>query len=132
MVCYGDAAGGARGSAKVQGSDWALIKDELRPVFGDRLSFKVLSSNPAVRTRINAVNTRLMSGERMIRLMVDAKKAPNVAKDFDGVRLLKGGSGEIDKAATPKLTHLTDGIGYYVAKEFPVERSFTKSSSLVM
>ena len=43
-----------------------------------------------------------------------------MVKDFEGVKLLEGGSGEIDKKADPMLTHLTDGIGYYIAKEFPI------------
>jgi hypothetical protein len=60
--------------------------------------------------------------EGVIRLMVDPVKAPNVVKDFEGVRLLKGGSGEIDKKADPALTHLTDGIGYYVEAEFPIAK----------
>lgn len=120
VVCFGDATGGARGSAKVQGSDWDLIKKELRPVFGERLSFQVPASNPAERARVNAMNTRLKSAEGVIRLMVDPKKAPHVVKDLEGVRVLQGGSGEIDKAADRKLTHISDALGYYVVKKFPV------------
>jgi len=120
--CYGDATGGARGSAKVQGSDWDLIKAELRPIFGDRLSFRVPGFNPPERSRVNAVNTRLLAGDGSVHMMVDVKKAPHVAKDLEGVRLLEGGSGEIDKKATPALTHISDGLGYYVEKEFPTTK----------
>lgn len=119
---YGDATGGARGSAKVDGSDWDIIKAELRPVFGDRLSFKVPPSNPAERARINAVNSRLLSSDSVVRMMVDPVKAPHVVKDFEGVRTLEGGSGEIDKKATPALTHISDAVGYYVEREFPIVR----------
>jgi hypothetical protein len=35
---------------------------------------------------------------------------------------VKGGSGEIDKKANPELSHLSDGIGYYIWKEFPVRK----------
>lgn len=35
-------------------------------------------------------------------------------------RPVQGGSGEIDKAADPHLSHLSDGIGYYAEKEFPI------------
>jgi hypothetical protein len=118
--CYGDATGGARGSAKVEGSDWELIERELRPKFRERLAIRMRESNPAERARVNAVNSRLKSTFGDIRLMVDPRKAPNVVKDFDGVTTLKGGSGEIDKAANPALTHLTDAIGYYIEAEFPV------------
>lgn len=121
VVCYGDATGGARGSAKVEGSDWELIEKELRPVFRDRLSFRVKEANPAERSRINAVNARLRSASGIVRMLVDPRRAPHVAEDLDGVVLLKGGSGEIDKKATPELTHLSDALGYYVEEEFPVQ-----------
>jgi hypothetical protein len=55
-----------------------------------------------------------------IRLMVDPAKAPNVIRDFEGVRLLEGGSGEIDKKSNPQLSHWLDGIGYFCTQEFPV------------
>jgi len=84
------------------------------------VSFRVPPANPMERPRVNAVNTRLLAGDGVIRLMVDPKRAPNVVKDLEGVRLLAGGSGEIDKKATPLLSHLTDGIGYYIEREFPV------------
>lgn len=124
--CYGDATGGARGTAKVQGSDWDIIRDELKPTFGDRLSFRVKSSNPLERARVNAVNSRFKSTNGIIRMMVDAGKAPNVVRDFDGVQLLKGGSGEIDKKATPALTHISDAIGYRVNYDFPIVQKMSK------
>lgn len=118
--CYGDATGGARGTAKIAGSDWDLIETELRPVFRERLDFNVKDANPKERSRINAVNSRLLTKSGDIRLMVDAKAAPHVVTDFEGVTLLEGGSGEIDKKKSPQLSHLTDGVGYYVEYEFPI------------
>lgn len=121
IVCFGDATGGARGSAKVMGSDWDLIKETLNPAFKGRISYEVPNSNPAERSRVNAVNSRLRSAAGVIRLMVDGAKAPHVVKDLDGVVALKGGSGEIDKKATPGLTHISDALGYYIVKRFPVQ-----------
>jgi hypothetical protein len=117
---YGDATGGSQGSSRVMGSDWQLVQAELRPVFHDRLSLRVPPSNPRERVRLNAVNSRLKSAAGDIRLMVDPVKAPHVVKDFEGVRLLEGGRGEIDKKADPHLSHLSDGVGYYCAKEFTI------------
>lgn len=117
---YGDATGGARGSARVQGSDWDLVRSELRATFGDRADYRVPLANPPERARINAMNSRLKGGDGTIHLMVDPSKAPNVVRDLEGVRLLAGGSGEIDKKADGRLTHLTDALGYYIVKEFPV------------
>jgi Terminase large subunit, T4likevirus-type, N-terminal len=120
VCCYGDATGGARGTAQTEGSDWELIKQELRPVFGDRLNMRVGRSNPPERARINAVNSRLRAADGGEWLMVDPAKAPNVVRDFEGVCLLTGGSGELDKNVDKRLTHVSDAIGYYVHAEFPV------------
>jgi hypothetical protein len=119
ITCYGDATGGARGSAKVMGSDWDLIEAELRPVFGQRLGFAVPAANPPERSRINAVNSMLLTTDGTVRMMADGRRAPNVVRDFEGVRLLKGGSGEIDKKADPELSHISDAIGYHVFSARP-------------
>jgi hypothetical protein len=41
VMLYGDATGGAQGSARVQGSDWQLVQAELKPVYGRNLHFRV-------------------------------------------------------------------------------------------
>lgn len=122
VLAYGDATGGAGGTAKVMGSDWDLIKGAMRTQYGDRFSARVKAANPSERSRINAVNTRLRNGVGDVHLLVDPEKAPNTVKDFEGVALLTGGSGEIDKKRDPKLTHVTDAIGYYVEYEFPIAK----------
>ncbi len=119
---YGDATGGARGTAQVSGSDWDLAQkhlahgfpaEQLRG-FGGRVTFHVKDSNPPERSRVNAVNTRTKSGDGTIRLYVDPAAAPHVVRDLEGVRTLEGGSGEIDKKIDPKLTHISDALGYYI------------------
>lgn len=118
---YGDATGGARGTAKISGSDWDLIKGAMHKHFGSNaVRFRVPKENPFERQRVNAVNSRLRTAEGVERMMVDGKYAPHVVKDFEGVRLLEGGSGEIDKDADRRLTHVSDAIGYYVVREFPI------------
>lgn len=121
VTCYGDASGGARGTAKVSGSDWDLIRNELRAIFGSRLDFDVPKANPPVRARINATNTRLKNGAGEVRLMVDPLKAPHVQIDLEGVRWLAGGAGDIDKKHDPKLTHISDGLSYYIERKFPTQ-----------
>lgn len=116
VLCYGDATGGARGTSQVRGSDWDIIKDELRMVFRDRLKMRVPRGNPRERVRVNAMNARLKNASGDIRLKVDVDKAPMVAFDLEGVILLEGGSGEIDKKADGSLTHLTDALGYYIQR----------------
>lgn len=122
IVCYGDSTGGANKSSSTGGSDWDLVKQHLRGYFGDRVTFNVASSNPSERDRVNSVNSRLMTLGGKVRMMIDPTKAPHMVKDFEGVQCVKGGSGEIDKKINQELTHLSDGVGYYVHKEFPVRK----------
>lgn len=117
---YADATGGARGSSRVQGSDLDLIRATLIPVFRDQFSMRVPRANPPERVRVNAVNSRIKSAAGDIRLYVDPVKAPHVVRDLEGVTLLKGGSGELDKKTDPNLSHISDALGYYVAAEFPI------------
>jgi hypothetical protein len=62
-------------------------------------------------------------------LLVDAAGCPYLIKDFEGVRLLEGGSGEIDKHFDPKLTHPTDGLGYYIEKKWPIQTGYASTRS---
>jgi hypothetical protein len=117
---YGDATGGSRGSAKILGNDWDLVKSTLTPHFGQKLIWKVPKSNPTERSRVNSVNSRCLSISGEIKLKVDPSKAPKMVKDMEGVTLVEGGSGEIDKKIAEELTHLSDALGYYIHKEFPV------------
>jgi hypothetical protein len=121
IFVYGDATGGAGGSAKVKGSDWDLVKQKLYPHFGNRLVFKVRKNNPRERARINSVNSRLMTMTGDVHFQVDSS-CVNVIKDFEGVKILEGSVGEIDKKSDSMLSHLTDGIGYYVHQEYPIIR----------
>jgi len=128
---YGDSTGGNRGSAKIAGSDWDLVKAELRPVFGDRLKFRVDKSNPRERIRVNAMNSLILSASGERRLFVD-KGCKNIIKDFRSVKVLKGSAGEIDKKSNLEITHLTDAIGYYVAKKHPIVSRKTKVRELMI
>jgi len=52
--------------------------------------------------------------------MVDPAAAEHVVRDLEGVRLLEGGAGELNKKSDPDLSHISDALGYYVAEVFPV------------
>ena len=135
---FGDATGGARGTAQTQGSDWDLARGVLTKGagelqgFGSRVSFHVKSANPEERARVNAMNSRLCTAAGVRRLLVDPTHAPHVVKDLEGVPLLKGGSGEIDKKKYPMLTHVTDALGYYVDYRFPVVKNAATVSEFVV
>lgn len=129
IICYGDATGGSRGSAKVEGSDWDLIRNSFRRApFADRVFYEVPKANPPERARVNAMNARLKNERGDIRLMVDPVKAPHVVKDLEGVVLLQGSSGEIDKKADLSLTHISDALSYFVFARFPLVKKIVGTS----
>lgn len=128
VYLYGDASGGNRGTAKIAGSDWEIVKDHLYPVFRDRLVFRVKRSNPAERARVNAVNSRLKSSKNVTRMLIDPD-CEHLIDDFEGVVGLVGGSGEIDKKKDAKLTHISDALGYQIDYDHPVaHRAFSIQS----
>lgn len=120
IYCYGDASGGARGTAKIAGSDWDLIYQELAGYYGDKINIMVPKANGPERTRINATNARLQSADGTISMLV-SDECKYLIRDFEGVRVLEGGSGEIDKKRDPKLTHISDALSYYLVYEFPMQ-----------
>lgn len=120
IIAYGDATGGSKGSAKLEGSDWDIIENRLFAHFGPRFELNVPNANPTEKARVNAVNVRLMSQDKVPRMLVDPVHAPHVVDDFEGVRTVEGGSGEIDKKRDKLLSHISDAIGYYIIREFPL------------
>jgi len=52
--------------------------------------------------------------------MIDVGRSRNLARELEGVRLLAGGSGEIDEHADERLSRLSDALGYSIAAESPV------------
>ena len=104
LLLHGDATGGAKGSAHVAGSDWELVLQKLKPVFGARLKAHYPRANPSERSRVNAVNSRLCSALGVVRMMVDPVACPHIVTDFEGVDL--DDNGAIDKKGDKRLSHL--------------------------
>jgi hypothetical protein len=128
VFCYGDATGGAKGTAKVEGSDWELIAKVLRKHYGhDRVFFKVPRANPAERSRVNAVNSRLLTTTGESYVIIDPNECPMTIKDFEGVMVKDDGTGELEKKKDKLLTHLTDGFGYYIVFRYPIDEARTSS-----
>ena len=116
VSCYGDATGGATGTAKVAGSDWDIIRRKLKPYFPN-LALRVPKGNPRERARVNAVNSRFMTGSGAVQAWIDPVKCPKLVRDFESVIL--DDTGKIDDS-DKSLGHISDAFGYYVVRRFPV------------
>ncbi len=116
LILYGDATGGAKKSSSVAGSDWDIISAKLDGPFN--IDERVPKSNPLVRVRINTVNARLVSTDGYIGTIVD-RKCKFLIRDFESVSC--DNEGDILKADSKSLlTHISDGFGYMVCREYPL------------
>ena len=116
VLLYGDPAGGAKTSSAVEGSDWDIIKDMLKPAFGSRVKDRVARSAPLVRTRLNTTNARLVSADGSVGTIIDPS-CKRFIRDLEGVECKD--TGELVKDKDSKLTHISDAFGYYVSEKFP-------------
>ena len=119
---YGDATGGARGSAKVEGSDWEIIWNTLRPKYGSRLVRCIPTGNPPERSRVNSMCARICSVSGLRQLYV-LRKCPHVIEDLEGV-VYSAGTNEIEKKKNPTLTHISDALGYHVVYKYPLRETY--------
>jgi hypothetical protein len=121
---YGDATAEQRHTSASR-TDWQIVNE----FFGrhrDRynVTFDVPSSNPPVKDRINCVNARLRNHAGQHRLMVH-EHCKHLIRDFEQVCWKTDPHGnslaELDKS-DPMRTHVSDAVGYLIAREFPMRR----------
>ncbi|MBM3725491.1 MAG: hypothetical protein FJW40_08715 [Acidobacteria bacterium] len=79
------------------------------------VDYRIPKTNPLVRERVALVNSMLMSAAGDIKLYI-ADRCENLARDLEEV-LYKDGSAEVDKDRDPRLTHLSDALGYLAWQE---------------
>jgi hypothetical protein len=119
---YGDATAKQRRTSASR-TDWQIVK-EFFGRYKDRYqaSFNVPSANPPVKDRINCVNAKLRNHAGQSRLFVD-RSCKHLIKDFEQVCWKTDPHGnplaDLNKSDTIR-THVSDAVGYLIAKEFPM------------
>jgi hypothetical protein len=119
---YGDASGEQRKTSASR-TDWQIVKNFFGR-YADRYhpSFRVLSSNPPVKDRVNCVNAMLCNQAGQRRLWIDPK-VEQLIKDLEQVSWKTDPHGnqlaQLDKS-DPKRTHASDALGYMIVREFPM------------
>ena len=115
---YGDRSGQSRKT--VGDSDYTAIRDFFRLHSEYRVTMHLSRANPAVKDRVNAVNTMLCNALGESRTWIDPA-CTELIKDFRQVQWKRdsGGNttGQIDKSDMSR-THVSDAYGYFVCKEF--------------
>jgi hypothetical protein len=113
VVVYGDASGNQRQTTGA--SDYDMIRDYFQVHSTILVTYKVPSSNPSVRERVNLTNSRLRSAAGDIGLLVD-HKCKELIMDFEQVSF-KADTYQIDKDRDRLRTHLSDALGYLLWQE---------------
>ena len=103
---YPDASGGSRKSVNASTSDIQILRDH-------KFSVHAPNKNPAVRDRINAMNAAFGHGYK-----VNPDRCPGYVRCLE--QQAYGSNGEPDKSQG--LDHLPDGGGYFIHKDYPVNR----------
>jgi Terminase large subunit, T4likevirus-type, N-terminal len=122
-VCvYGDSTGEQRRTSASR-TDWQIVKD----FFGRyperfHATFRIPSANPPVKDRVNCVNAKLKSHLGQYRVLVNPS-CKSLIKDFEQVSWKADPHGnslvDLDKS-DPMRTHVSDALGYLIARVFPM------------
>src|ERR1700733_4445857 len=96
IMVYGDSSGNSRHTSAAR-TDWQILKDFFKSQ-GYRAEFRVRSSNPLVKDRVNCVNAMLsnQAGERRMKIDPACKQ---LIMDFERVRWKTDG----DKNMLPEI-----------------------------
>ncbi|HWS73663.1 MAG TPA: terminase family protein [Quisquiliibacterium sp.] len=116
IVVYPDASGGNTSSKAAGESDLSILRKA-------GLTVRANPANPAVRDRVNAVNAQILNARGERRLRVNTRACPVLTEALEQQAYDK--NGEPDK--TTGHDHPVDGLGYFVANQWPVQsRNITR------
>ncbi len=124
VYVYGDATGTQRKTAASR-TDWQIAKAFFGR-YADRfkVQFRVPAGNGPVKDRVNCVNAMLLNyaGQRRLFLTPNCR---GLVTDFEQLVWKADPHGvslsELDKR-DPMRSHLSDALGYYIVREFPMHR----------
>lgn len=119
---YGDCNGGNNTSGI---SDYLMVQNILVESGYSNPEMKVTRSNPWVKDRTNSVNVRLCNAAGQARLFINKAKCPKLYYDLKQVKYAE--NGDIDKTSDRSITHISDALGYFIFKRWPV---LTRESKL--
>jgi len=114
VTVYADASGDSRNH--VGTTAIAAIKQWFNRHPNYRVYYKIPQANPAVADRVRTVNSVLRSISGEIRMRINPKCKKLIA-DFEQVEWANEMGLEINKD-DPKLTHISDALGYMTSQEF--------------
>jgi hypothetical protein len=113
VIVYGDASGHTQQTTGY--SDYQMVREQFRIHSSVPVSYRAPKANPAIRDRVNLMNSKLRSASGEIRMKVD-QKCKELIKDLEQV-MYKAETNVIDKERDRQRTHLSDALGYLLWQE---------------
>ena len=123
IYMYGDAAGESPNSANGI-SDWATLQTDAR-MKPYRVSYHYPKANPPIVDRIVSTNAKLCNADGDIGILIHPR-CKHLLTDLQQTRWVEG-KRQLDHGSRQKeifLTHVSDGLGYFVYREWPVSAKF--------
>lgn len=114
LILVGDSSGNARRTSAVGKTDYNIIKQVLTD-FNIKFENRTPSENPAVKDRINCMNSSLKAADGSVKLTYNPFKCKYLKRDFERVKWKQGADGAILDKSDPLATHASDAGGYPVA-----------------
>lgn len=118
---YPDAAGQATSSKNSSESDHVILRSA-------GFMLVVNGSNPAIKDRINAFNAQILNSNGVRSLAVNVDMCPNLTEALEQQAYDKHGMP--DKSTGHD--HVLDAAGYFIVKQFPIERRMATSVKIRM
>lgn len=115
IYIYPDAAGQATSSKNSAVSDHSILRQH---------GFKVIvnGSNPAIKDRLNAVNSMILNSQGVRRYYVNPLRCPEYTAALE--QQVYDKFGMPDKSSG--IDHVNDAGGYFIAYKYPIVRPVTK------
>ena len=120
---YGDSSGNQHRTSGAE-TDWAIVKQSFNTWVGTFVpKYYIPASNPAVRDRINCVNSRLRNQAGETRLFINPT-CKELIRDLEEVSWSLDSTGAVtaELAKSDKnRTHASDALGYFIYPTFPLK-----------
>ena len=119
VILCGDATGKATQRSSNQ-SDYDIVKAVLRDA-GIKFRDQTPESNPSIKDRVNAVNTKCKNARGEVELWVNFEKCKMLVHDLQRVTWKVGADITLDPGSKKELTHCSDAIGYVISEFCPIK-----------
>lgn len=129
---YGDCNGRNR-DVRSHKSNYTIIQERLS-VAGP-VTLQIPTQNPAVTSRLSAVNRLLKNANGVTRLWIRKWEPARTCPTRQLVRSLQrskmpAGKQEVEKKPGETITHAGEALGYWIAKEWPVPRPEVRAGAM--